>query len=140
MTTTLIKISEIKRRWHELDATKLSLGRLAALAAKFLIGKHKPSYTPHLDNGDFVVVVNVDKLKTTGRKMLQKEYFHYSGYPGGLKRRKMGDVFAKNPEKIIWKAVYGMLATNRLRMGRLKRLKLVKGTSHKFKIDHKVNI
>lgn len=139
MTTTLVKISDIKRHWHELDASKVSLGRLASMAAKLLAGKHKPSYTPHLDAGDFVVIVNVDKLKTTGRKMLQKEYFHYSGYPGGLKRRKMGDVFAITPDRVVWRAVRGMLATNRLRMPRLKRLKLVKGPSHNFKIDRKIN-
>lgn len=137
MTTTLAKVKEIQRQWHELDASKQTLGRLAGTAARFLTGKHKPSYTPHLDAGDFVVIVNVEKLKTTGRKMLQKEYFHYSGYPGGLKRRKMGDVFEKTPDKVVWRAVRGMLAPNRLRMARLKRLKLIKGTSHNFKIDRK---
>ena len=137
MTTTLAKVKEIKRTWHELDASKYNLGRLAALTAKLLSGKHKPSFTPHLDGGDFVVISNVENVKITGRKMLQKEYFHYSGYPGGLKRRKMGDVFAKTPDKVVWRAVRGMLASNRLRTARLKRLKLVKGPTHNFKIDGK---
>ena len=138
MTTTLVKVKEIKRLWHEIDASTISLGRLAAMASRLLVGKHKTSFTPHLDAGDFVVVVNVEKLKVTGRKMLQKKYFHYSGYPGGLKTRTMGDVFQKTPDKVVWRAVRGMLAPNRLRTPRLKRLKLVKGASHNFKIDRKL--
>lgn len=137
MTTTLIKVKDIKRAWHEIDASRISLGRLAGLAAILLSGKHKPSYTPHIDNGDFVVVTNIENVKLTGRKFLQKEYFHYSGYPGGLKRRKMRDVLEKSPQKIIWHAVYGMLAGNRLRAPRLKRLKLVRDAAHNFKIDKK---
>ena len=137
MTTTLAKVKETKREWHELDASKTTLGRLAVQAARLLIGKHKTNYTPHLDAGDFVVIVNADKIKTTGSKLLQKEYFHYSGYPGGLKRRKMSDVMAKTPEKVLWKAIYGMIATNRLRRPRMNRLKILKGTSHTFKIDVK---
>ena len=139
MTTTLVKINEIKRSWHEIDASRISLGRLATEAARLLAGKHKPSYTPHLDAGDFVVVTNIEKVLLTGRKLLQKEYFHYSGYPGGLKRQVLKDVMEKSPEKVIYRAVRGMLATNRLRAKRMKRLKLVKGTAHTFKIDKQVN-
>ncbi|OGE79421.1 MAG: 50S ribosomal protein L13 [Candidatus Doudnabacteria bacterium RIFCSPHIGHO2_01_FULL_46_14] len=138
MTTTLVKVKEIKRNWHEMDASRITLGRLATEAARFLSGKHKPSYTPHLDGGDFVVITNIEKIKLTGRKLLQKEYFHYSGYPGGLKRRPIKNVIEKSPEKVIYRAVRGMLATNRLRAKRLKRLKLVKGTAHNFKIDKKI--
>ena len=138
MTTTLVKINEIKRSWHEIDASRISLGRLATEAARLLAGKHKPSYTPHLDAGDFVVVTNIEKVLLTGRKLLQKEYFHYSGYPGGLKRQVLKDVMEKSPEKVIYRAVRGMLATNRLRAKRMKRLKLVKGTAHTFKIDKQV--
>lgn len=139
MTTILVKIGEIKRSWHEIDASKHSLGRLATIAAKLLSGKHKPSYTPHMDAGDFAVITNIETVRLTGRKLLQKEYMHYSGYPGGLKRRRMRDVMQKSPEKIIYSAVRGMLAANRLRAKRLKRLKLVKGTTHTFKIDKKAD-
>jgi len=139
MTTTLVKINEIKRAWHEIDASKISLGRLATEAARLLAGKHKTSFTPNLDAGDFVVVTNIERVKLTGRKLVQKEYFHYSGYPGGLRRRLLKDVLQKTPEKVIYAAVRGMLAHNRQRAGRLKRLKLVKGASHNFKIDKKLN-
>ncbi len=138
MTTTLVKVNEIKRGWHEIDASRISLGRLATEAARLLAGKHKAIYTPHLDAGDFVVVTNIENVRLTGRKLLQKEYFHYSGYPGGLKRQVLKDVMEKSPEKVIYRAVRGMLATNRLRAKRMKRLKLVKGTAHTFKIDKKV--
>src|SRR3989344_6205272 len=138
MTTTLVKVKEIKRNWHEIDASRISLGRLATEAARLLAGKHKPSYTPHLDAGDFVVVTNIEKVLLTGRKLLQKEYFHYSGYPGGLRRQLLKDVMEKSPDKVIYRAVRGMLATNRLRAKRMKRLKLVKGTAHIFKIDKQV--
>lgn len=139
MTTTLAKTKEVKRQWHELDASKQPLGRLAVQAAALLIGKHKPSYTPHVDGGDFVVILNAENPKVTGRKALQKEYFNYSGYPGGLRRQKFEEVLEKNPNRIVWEAVRGMLPDNRLRTARLKRLKLVKGTEHKFKIDKKAN-
>lgn len=139
MTTTLAKVTEIKRSWHEMDASQFRLGRLSTIAARILSGKHKPSYTPHVDGGDFVVVTNIDQIKLTGRKLLQKEYRHYSGYPGGLKRRPLRFVMEKSPEKVIYAAVRGMLAANRLRAGRLRRLKLVKGSSHNFKIDKKIN-
>lgn len=138
-TTTLVKISEIKRAWHEIDASRISLGRLASVVAHLLSGKHKPAFTPNLDAGDFVVVTNIEKVRLTGRKLVQKEYFHYSGYPGGLKRRLLKDVLQKTPEKVVYAAVRGMLAHNRQRAGRLKRLKLIKGTSHNYKIDKKFN-
>lgn len=137
--TYLPAIKDIKRNWHEIDASKFTLGRLATVTAKLLIGKHKPAYTPHMDMGDFVVLTNAEKVKTTGRKLLQKTYFHYSGYPGGLKKRTMGDVMRKTPDKVIWRAVRGMLATNRLRQGRLKRLKIIVGNKHNYKIDKKIN-
>ena len=138
MTTTLPKVQELKREWYEVDASKHSLGRLATAVARVLAGKHKANYTPHLGTGDFVVITNIEKVKLTGRKPLQKEYFHYSGYPGGLKRRLLKDVMANSPEKVVYRAVRGMLPTNRLRAGRLKRMKIVKGASHSFKIDKKL--
>ena|SRR3989338_8479048 len=137
-TTYLPKTTDIKREWVEIDASQFRLGRLATVAARLLIGKHRANYTPHMNLGDFVVITNAEKVKTTGRKLLQKTYFHHSGYLGGLSGRKMGDVLAKHPEKILYSAVRGMLPTNRLRRERLGRLKLVVGSEHKFKIDKKI--
>src|SRR3989338_8591950 len=137
MKTFLPKVSEIKRQWIEIDATKHTLGRLASAAANFLRGKHKVVFTPHMDMGDFVVVINADKVKVTGRKLLQKEYIRFSGYPGGIKRELMKDVIAKNPDRIIREAVRNMLAPTRLRSTILNRLKVVKGQAHNFKIDKK---
>ena len=138
MATYLPKKSENKRLWHEIDASQFNLGRMATRVATLLRGKHKPTFTPHMDMGDFVVVINAAKVKTTGRKMLQKEYITYSGYPGGIRRRVMRDVLQKHPEKIIIHAVRSMLPTNRLRKLELRRLKVIAGPTHTFKIDRKI--
>ncbi|MBL7141648.1 50S ribosomal protein L13 [Patescibacteria group bacterium] len=114
---------EIRRKVHAIDATDQSLGRLASRIAQLLIGKGKPSYVPNLDLGDIVVVKNVKKIKITGRKLEQKKYYHHSGYPGGLKTRKMKEVFAKSPDQVLHKAVYNMLPKNKLRKPRIKRLR-----------------
>lgn len=139
MKTYLPKVTEIKRQWHEIDAAKFTLGRLATTVATILRGKHKPDFTPHMDLGDFVVVINAKKPKLTGRKLLQKEYFRVSGYPGGLKRRTLREVLEKSPEKVVYQAVRGMLAPNRLRRQMLRRLKIVPAEKHEFKIDKKLN-
>ena len=138
MHTYLPKTSDIKRRWYEIDASKFTLGRLATRAASILRGKHKASFTPHMDVGDFVVVTNAEKIKFTGRKLLQKEYFRFSGYPGGLRREILRDVLKKKPEKVVFHAVRNMLAANRLRKPILKRLKIVRNGKHNFKIDKKI--
>ena len=138
MTTFLPKQSEIKRQWYEIDASRFTLGRLATRVATVLRGKHKVTFTPHMDLGDFVVVTNADKVKVTGRKLLQKEYFHFSGYPGGIKRKILRDVLQKQPEKVVFHAVRNMLAANRLRRPILKRLKVVRDEKHNFKIDKKI--
>ena len=114
------------------------MGRLATRVATVLRGKHKVTFTPHMDLGDFVVVTNADKVKVTGRKLLQKEYFHFSGYPGGIKRKILRDVLQKQPEKVVFHAVRNMLAANRLRRPILKRLKVVRDEKHNFKIDKKI--
>ena len=113
---------EIKRTTHELDATDQAPGRLATQIAMLLMGKNKPDYAPHIDAGDFVTVVNADKLKFTGRKLEQKDYFHHTMYPGGLKRTPMKRVFEKDPGEVIRRAVIKMLPKNRLRNERMKRL------------------
>lgn len=108
---------------HVIDATNQSLGRLASKIAVLLRGKHKPNFTPHLDQGDKVKVLNVDKIKVTSKKLEQKVYYKYSGYPGGLKKRKMAEVFEKNPQEVLRRAVYNMLPKNKLRAKMMKRLK-----------------
>lgn len=136
MTAThLPKLKDTRRLWHELDASHYTLGRLATRVATLLRGKHKPVFTPHMDLGDFVVVKNAAKVKLTGRKLDQKEYIRYSGYPGGIRREVLRDVMEKRPEQVIIRAVRNMLPTNRLRSAMIKRLKVVAGDKHNFKIS-----
>lgn len=138
MTTFLPKLQEIKRIWYEIDASCYTLGRLASKAATILRGKHKAIFTPHMDVGDYVVVVNAEKVKITGRKLLQKKYFRVSGYPGGLKSTLLRDVLEKSPERVMSHAVRNMLKANRLRKQIMKRLKVVIGEKHTYKIDRKI--
>lgn len=138
MKTFLPKISEVKRQWLEIDASQYTLGRLASRVASLLRGKHKPIFTPHMDVGDFVAVVNAEKVKFSGRKLLQKKYFTFSGYPGGIKSRLLRDLMVKSPDRVIFAAVRRMLAPNRLRKPILKRLKIVAGEKHSYKIDKKI--
>ena len=112
----------INRQLHKIDAANQSAGRLATQIAIILRGKNKPEFQPHLDLGDIVQVSNADKLKFTGKKLEQKKYFRYSGYPGGLKETKMGDLAESNPAEILRRAVREMLPGNRLRKGMMKRL------------------
>ena len=111
-----------KRNLHTIDAAEQSAGRLATKIAILLRGKNKPEYEPYIDNGDIVEVVNIDKLKFTGKKIEQKKYFRYSGYPGGLKETKMGDLAKSNPAEILKRAVRKMLPATKLRDGMMKRL------------------
>lgn len=113
---------EIIRKNIEIDATDKAVGRLATEIAIILRGKNKPGFVPHIDSGDFVTVVNSDKLKFTGRKLVQKDYYHHTGYPGGIIRTPMKKVFDNNPAEVIRHAVIGMLPKNRLRDGMMKRL------------------
>ncbi|MBL8029993.1 MAG: 50S ribosomal protein L13 [Candidatus Doudnabacteria bacterium] len=135
---TIPKAKDIKRQWFEIDASKATLGRIATQIATILRGKHKRDFMPHMDFGDYIVAINVDKLKTTGRKLLQKEYFRHSGYLGGIKSTKMGVMMQKDSGKVLHLAVKRMLDEIRFRNKLMSRLKLVKGTEHKFKIDKKV--
>jgi large subunit ribosomal protein L13 len=118
------KPSEIKRRWILIDASTASLGHVATTAAKYLIGKYKPTYTAHVDSGDYVVVINAKDVKVTGNKEEDKMYYHYSGFPSGLAQATLGDLRNKQPEKIIKLAVKGMLPVNKLAAERLKRLRV----------------
>jgi len=118
-------VVKIERKIHNFDATGKVAGRLATQMAQILMGKNKPDYKDYLDMGDIVVVENVGKMKFTGKKLEQKVYYHHSGYPGGLKVKKVKEVFAKNPEDVLKKAVWNMLPKNKLRTPRIKRLKFV---------------
>lgn len=112
----------MKRQTHTIDATNKPLGRLAAQIAILLRGKHKPDFIPYQDVGDFVMVKNIEKIKVTGKKMKQKIYYHYSGYPGGLKEIPMETLFKRNPREVLRKAIWGMLPKNKLRAKMIKRL------------------
>jgi len=124
------KARDIKREWHVVDAADKTLGRIASQAAKLLMGKHKPIYVPHLDTGDYVVVINAAKVRVTGRKAEQKIYYRHSGYPGGLRGLTFKELFARNPTRVIEYAVKGMLPKNRLGRQMFKKLKVYPGSEH----------
>ncbi|MDH7488397.1 MAG: 50S ribosomal protein L13 [Anaerolineae bacterium] len=130
MKTYVVKEGEIKREWYVVDAEGKTLGRLASKIARILMGKHKPYYTPHLDTGDFVVVVNADKIRVTGRKLDQKKYYRYSGYPSGLKSVTLRKQMETHPERVIWAAVRNMLPKNKLGRAMLKKLKVYASPDH----------
>jgi large subunit ribosomal protein L13 len=124
------KTAEIERDWFVIDAQDQTLGRLASKIAPILRGKHKPSFTPHLDCGDYVIVVNAEKIRVTGRKLDQKYYHRHSGYPGGLTSISLRDQLDKHPERVLQSAVRGMLPKNRLGRRVIKKLKVYAGDSH----------
>ena len=130
MKTYVTKSSEVERDWYVVDATGQTLGRLAAQVARILRGKHKPTYSPAVDTGDYVIVVNAEKIHVTGRKLDQKIYYRYSGYPGGLKRTPLRDLLQKHPTRVIEHAVRGMLPKNRLGRRMFKKLKVYAGPDH----------
>jgi len=130
--TKSTKKGQIKRRWHLIDAEGKVLGRLAGKIARLLIGKDKPYWVPYLDCGDYVVVINADKVEVTGRKEDGKIYYRHSGYPGGLKETTLGQMRVKKPTEIIRLAVYGMLPKTKLRAKMLNKLKLFVGDKHRY--------
>lgn len=130
MRTHIPKRSEIEERWWLVDAEDQIVGRLAARIAKVLQGKTRPSYTPHMKNGDFVVVVNARKALFTGRKLREKTYYRYSGWPGGAKATTPRDLLAKKPEEILRHAVWGMMPKTRLGRALMKRLRIFAGPEH----------
>ena len=121
---------ERDRTWVVVDAEGKTLGRLATRIADILRGKHKPTYTPHVDVGDFVVVVNAEKIRVTGKKLTDKLYWRHSGYPGGIRSRTLAEMLEKQPEEVIRKAVKGMMPRNRLSRQQLTKLKVYAGTEH----------
>src|SRR5262245_19476896 len=130
MKTYLPKVDLNQRKWHVIDANGAVLGRLAAQVADILRGKNKPTYTPHLDAGDFVVVINAEKVAVTGKKETQKEFMTYSGWKGGERYRTVAEIRAKHPEKLITHAVKGMVPKNRLGRVLMTKLKVYKGSEH----------
>jgi large subunit ribosomal protein L13 len=130
MKTCLPKVNDVQKKWFVVDAAGKTLGRLASQIAAILRGKHKPTYTPHMDMGDNVIVVNAEKIKVTGRKFSQKMYYRHSGYPGGIKETSFSDMIKKKPERVIIIAVKGMLPHNRLGRKILKHLKVYRGPEH----------
>lgn len=128
--TYTAKPAEVTRSWFIVDATDKPLGRVASDIARVLRGKHKPTYTPHVDTGDFVIVVNADKIALTGQKTTDKFYYNFSGYPGGLRKRSAGDMLQHKPTYLIEKAVRGMLPKNSLGRQMARKLKVYAAASH----------
>ncbi len=131
MSSYIAKPSEIERKWYVLDAEGKTLGRLCTEAAMILRGKKKPIYTPYIDTGDYVIIINAEKVKVTGKKYKEKVYKHHSGYPGGLKETTFDKLQAKNPEEIIRHAVKGMMPKGPLGRQMYKKLKVYAGPEHK---------
>jgi len=130
MKTYSPKAKDIEREWWVIDAKDKTLGRIATQVASLIMGKHKPIYAPHIDTGDYVVVINVAKVKVTGKKAEQKVYYRHSGYPGGLKSQRFEELFDKDPVRVMELAVRGMLPHNRLGRAMLKKLKVYPGNEH----------
>lgn len=130
MKTYSQKPSDVSRRWVLVDASELPLGRLATIIATHLTGKYKPTYTPHIDGGDYVVVINAANAVVTGNKETDKIYYHHTGFPGGIKDASLAEVRAKFPERIVENAVKGMLPKNKLAAERMKRLRIFAGSEH----------
>ena len=130
MKTYFTKAKDVERRWHVIDASGKTLGKLATQVANLLMGKHKPTFVPYLDTGDFVIVLNATKVKVTGKKPKQKTYYRHSLYPGGLKAETYEEMMADHPTRIIEHAVRGMLPHTRLGRAMFKKLKVYAGDSH----------
>ncbi|MEK7075032.1 MAG: 50S ribosomal protein L13 [Patescibacteria group bacterium] len=130
MKTVSIRKEDITRKWYLVDASEKILGRLASEVASILRGKHKPQFTPYLDLGDHVVVINAGKIKMTGNKLKDKVYYHHSGYPKGLKSRTAGELMKEKPEEVVSMAIKGMLPKNKLGKAMGKKLKIYRGPEH----------
>lgn len=130
MTTISAKASEVNRAWHIIDLDGKTLGRAASEIATLLRGKHKPTFTPHVDTGDYVVCINAEKIKVTGAKLAQKKYYRHSGFPGGIKEITLGKLLEIEPETVMKKAVHGMLPKGPLGSQIIAKLKIYAGTDH----------
>ncbi|WGW12895.1 50S ribosomal protein L13 [Saxibacter everestensis] len=130
MRTYTPKPGDVERQWHVIDATDVVLGRLASQTAQLLRGKHKPTFAPHVDGGDFVIIINADKVALTGAKLEQKRAYRHSGYPGGLSSVNYAELLEKNPQRAVEKAVRGMIPKNSLGRGQMTKLKVYTGSEH----------
>lgn len=130
MKTYVAKPQENEREWYVIDATDQILGRLASQVASILKGKHKPTYTPHVDTGDHVIIINAEKIRLTGNKLQDKTYYRHSGYIGGIKKTTAGELLNRHPERVIKSAVWGMIPHNRLGRKMIKKLKVYAGAEH----------
>lgn len=130
MKTFSQKTAEIKREWFIIDASTLPLGKLAVVIADKLMGKSKVTYTPHIDNGDYVIVINAKNIQVTGNKMIDKKYYRHSGFPGGLKELRLEEVIEKDPSYVLKEAVKGMIPKNKIAADRLARLRVFNGAEH----------
>ena len=130
MSTFMLRAEDVERKWYVIDAEGKTLGKVAVAAATILNGKHKPEYTPHIDCGDCVIVINAEKLVLTGKKAEQKVYYHHSGYIGGLKAVKYSTLIAQKPEKVVELAVKGMLPKNKIGDASIARLRVYRGAEH----------
>lgn len=140
MKTYSITPKEVTRTWVVIDASTAPLGRVASAAAKYLIGKHKPSYTAHIDGGDYVIITNAAQLVVTGNKTEAKKYYHYSGFPGGMKEKSLKTVLREDPTVAITAAIRGMLPKNKLLDDRMKRLKVYATAEHHHEAQKPVNV
>ncbi len=131
MKTYSAKPDSVQREWYVVDASGKTLGRLASEIARRLRGKHKPEYTPHVDTGDYIIVINAEKVRVTGRKAQDKMYHHHTGYPGGLKSTNFEKLIQEHPERVIQKAVKGMLPKNPLGRAMFRKLKVYAGSEHR---------
>lgn len=130
MKTYVAKPQEVDRKWFVIDADGQTLGRLATQVASILRGKHKPTYTPHVDTGDHVIIINAEKIHLTGNKLADKKYYRHSGYVGGIKSTTAGELLNRHPERVIKAAVWGMVPHNRLGRQVIKKLKVYAGNEH----------
>lgn len=130
MKTYSAKPQEVQRNWYIVDAADKTLGRLSSRIALYLRGKHKPEYTPHVDTGDYIIVINADKIRVTGNKFTDKQYYHHSGFPGGIKETTFDKLQAKHPTRVIELAVKGMLPKNPLGRQMYRKLKVYAGAGH----------
>ncbi len=133
MKTYLAPVNEIEKKWYVVDAEDKILGRLATEIASRLRGKHKPTFSPFIDNGDFIIVTNADKIQLTGKKWDDKKYYHHTGYMGGIKETTAKELLVKHPTDLVFKAVKGMLPKNKLGRAQLKKLKVYAGSDHPHK-------
>ena len=131
MKTKFAQKDKVERKWYVVDASGQVLGRIASRIASYLRGKHKPLYTPNVDTGDFVIVINAENVKVTGKKLSDKIYYHHTGYIGSVKAETLKDRLAREPEEVIRDAVWGMLPKNRLGRAMIKKLKVYRGPEHK---------